>query len=127
MIVLDPGQPKDNQQGNVKIGNTETENFDYINLHATKIADSSFKLYINTLSPFSSYKPGSYALSDLKKMTGTQSFLELPDERKSCQTETFEVCRNQMYMEKVQEKCGCVPWSLSSALTQEVRFVVFVC
>ena len=44
----------------------------------------TFKVYIHTLSPFTAYGPGAFAMSTLKRMTGTASFLELPDNQKHC-------------------------------------------
>ena len=71
------------------------------------------RIIINTLSPFTDSRNGSYALSALKKMTGTQVFLEIPDNVKECQVEMLEKCNNMKYHEVIQKKCGCVLWATS--------------
>jgi hypothetical protein len=55
-------------------------------------------------------------MTDLKKMTGTDNYLALPDESKGCQIETEDKCRSR----KLEEQCGCVPWVLSCAMTDQV-------
>ena len=59
-------------------------------------------------------------MSVLKKMTGTDNFLELPSEGKNCQTDAFEDCQAERYITEVQTKCGCVPWALNLTPTQKV-------
>ena len=56
----------------------------------------------------------------LKKMTGTDTFLELPDAKK-CKTETFDECHVVRYIPEVQKQCGCLPWGLNSTLAQQVK------
>ena len=77
---------------------------------------SSARIYMNTLSSFIDYRSGSYGMSVLKKMTGTEMFLNLPDSAKKCQIETFEDCHALRYIKEVIKVCGCVPWGLSRAL-----------
>ena len=77
------------------------------------------RIYLNTLSSFTDVRSGSYAMTSLKKMTGTDSFLELPLDKKLCQIGTFEDCQVQNYAMEVLEQCGCVPWALSRALMLE--------
>ena len=57
-----------------------------------------------------------FAMSVLKRMTGTDNFLGLPVGQKECQIETFEACLTKSYVKSVQSQCGCIPWALSSAL-----------
>ena len=113
MMVLDPGrvENEDNEEKEV----SEIVSMD---LQPVSAATSSAKIYLNTLESFTDFRAGTYALSVLKKMTGTQSFLKMAD--KPCQLEVFEDCENQRYLEEVKKHCGCVPWALSSALTLQV-------
>jgi hypothetical protein len=76
----------------------------------------SLSIHINTQSRYTSSSPGKYILTVLKKMTGTDSFLALSDEAKGCQIEPEDECRSR----KLEERCGCVPWALSCALTDQV-------
>ena len=73
---------------------------------------TSARVYLQTLSGFSSFGEGDYAMSALTKMTGRKSFLEFPDSLKKCQIESMDKCRISEYFETVQDQCGCVPWSL---------------
>ena len=81
--------------------------------------ESSARIYLNTLASFTAYQAGSYALSALKKMTGTEGFLNLPSKVKGCKTETFEECHATRYLKEVHKQCGCVPWAIG--LNQKVR------
>ena len=76
--------------------------------------DQSFKVHIHTLAPHSIFGPGSYAMSSLKKMTGTESFEQLPDSRKKCLVHNREECHTQKYLKLVQKECGCTPWTLQN-------------
>ena len=89
-------------------------------LASSGVDASSAKIYFNTLSSFTDYRAGSYAMTALKKMTGTDSFLKQTDEEKKCRIETPEDCQAKSFIESVQKKCGCVPWALSSALVTKV-------
>ena len=80
------------------------------------------RIYLHTMTTFSSSKNGSYALSVLKKITGTASFLQMPE--KGCQVESYEECNTRKYLDRVAEVCSCVPWTLSSASGQVCLFIV---
>ena len=54
-------------------------------------------------------------MSALKKMTGTKSFLTLPDETKGCQIDSEDKCARKKYRQELINKCGCVPWPLKQA------------
>ena len=47
------------------------------------------KIYMNSLASFTAFRSGEYALSGLKRISGTTKFLELSDDAKDCQIETF--------------------------------------
>ena len=74
-----------------------------------------FQIYVNTLSGFSTYKTGSFALNSLKKMTGTSGFMSLPDEQKRCQVELREDCQTKNILFEMELQCGCVPWAINTA------------
>ena len=96
---------------------------EFTSLDTENIGDqtNSARIYINTLSSINDFRAGSYALTDLKKMSGTKSFLDLPLAKKQCHIGPVEDCQTQKYAVEVQMKCGCVPWVLSSALGLEVN------
>ena len=76
--------------------------------------DQSFKIFIQTLSTFTTFGPGSYAMSALKKVTGTASFMQLPEEDKICRVHNRENCQTQKYLERVWKECSCIPWALQT-------------
>ena len=92
-----------------------------IDLQQSDEESSSVRIYIDTLSRFSSYKAGSYVLTGLKKMTGTESFIsKIPEKVRNCQVETYVACRTRKYFEEWENQCKCVPWSSSLTSSKEV-------
>ena len=77
-------------------------------------------IHLSTLARTSITKPGTYAMASLKKMTGTDNFLNLPDNTKGCQIEAQESCHNRRYVEELQKQCNCLPWALGAVVTQKV-------
>ena len=85
----------------------------------SKAAGQSFKVFIQNLAQYTIIGPGSYALSSLKRMTGTESFKKLPDHQKKCMVHNREECQSQKYLSTVQEECKCTPWSLQGYQDKE--------
>ena len=82
--------------------------------------DNTATIHLSTLDRFSDTKPGVYAMTSLKKMTGTDTFLDLPEKIKDCQIEDQEQCYSRRYIEEVQNQCNCLPWALKASLPQKV-------
>ena len=80
------------------------------------LTDSFGMVFIHTLSQFKGTRAGNFVLDSLKKMKGTKSFLELTNEKKECQVETFEKCEQRKLLEKIIKQCHCVPWLVSSGV-----------
>ena len=80
------------------------------------------RIHIQTLAQFTSHKEGTFAITGLKKMFGSDSFLELPDDIKNCQIETFEQCHAKRLKDQVLEQCGCVRWDLDEENVPKVNF-----
>ena len=78
------------------------------------------RLHILTSHRYEDSRSGIYTLKDLKQMTGTYNFLAMPDDVKKCQIGDSEECRNQRYIEEVQSRCGCIPWSLTEHIPHQV-------
>ena len=93
LLILDP-----------QMGRVESEGSKISGEHFNEFAT----IFLDTLAPFSDNQGGNYALTGLKWMNGTDTYMELSNEEKECQTESFEECQR----EKVAERCGCVPWQL---------------
>ena len=116
LLILDPGSIDNEDVKERKVSHgSEIVSLD---LQPVGAASSSAKIYLHTLESFTDYRAGTYALSVLKKMTGTQSFMKLSN--KPCQLEISEECEMKRYIKEVQKQCGCVPWALSSALSLQV-------
>ena len=118
LLLIDPGQ----QSNDIKVtaDDGDGERIVSLNLKAVSAKDNFAQIYLNTLSIFSNNKAGSFSMTALKKMTGTEGFMKLSDNRKNCASRSFEDCHTERYIEEVQRQCGCVPWALSGALTLKV-------
>ena len=114
VIIIDTGVQNTDETQN------EESNVNPFALEHSGDNANSARIYLNTLSSYTDFRPGSYALSALKKMIGTDSFLKQTDKEKKCRTETLEDCQAKSYIDRVQNKCGCVPWAISSALVTKV-------
>ena len=79
-----------------------------------KEEEYSIKVFVHSLAQYSTFGPGSYGMSALKKMTGTESFEKLPDHQKKCLVHNREECQTQKYLEQVERECECIPWVLGS-------------
>ena len=79
VIIIDIGiqNSYDTQSRDSKEGNQNT-----LALVSSGVDATSARIYLNTLSSYSDYRAGSYALTALKKMTGTESFLKQTDNKK---------------------------------------------
>ena len=106
MLMIDPGQ--------------------IIKRHNDDDKDGSFKIYIHTLSGFSGYKAGSYALDSLKQMTVTSGFMSLLDDQKRCQNEVWEDCQRLKLFDEFQKQCDCIPWPISRNYDKKVAFNCFL-
>ena len=115
VLIMDPIEKEQTKQAEIK------DKITSLNFESIQYSGSSAKIHLNTLASFTDYRAGSYAMSGLKKMTGTDTFLELPDAAKKCKTKTFEECHVVRYIAEVQNQCGCVPWGLNSTMAQQVK------
>ena len=75
---------------------------------------SQAKIYVHLLAQYTAIGPGSYAMSSLKRMTGTRSFEQLPNNQKKCLVHNREECQAKKFLDQVKSKCYCVPWALAS-------------
>ena len=86
----------------------------------------TFKVYIHTLAPFSTYGPGAFAMSTLKSMTGTKSFEELPNNQKKCAVHNREECQTEKLFSQIKANCSCVPWSLTMNDNGKAQVTLFL-
>ena len=88
----------------------------------TEVSDysNSATIHLSTLDRFKDTKPGMYAMTSLKKMTGTDAFLDLPENIKGCQIEDQDKCYSRRYIEELQNQCKCLPWALGAIVPQKV-------
>ena len=85
---------------------------------------NTIEIYLPTLAPYSAHKPGSYKMTSLKKMTGTENFLKMSETTKKCQNEVFEDCKTRFLTANSQKVCGCLPWALTTAVTKVEKYNV---
>ena len=65
--------------------------------------------------PLRLFGKGDYALTDVKKMTGTEGFFNLDVQIRNCQTkESLLECQAEKYLDTGKKKCKCVPHQLRS-------------
>ena len=68
----------------------------------------------DSLDPVMLSGEGQYNLHSLQEIAVTDSFLGLDRVTRNCQTiETIEDCETRLYLEKIREKCRCLPLSVS--------------
>ena len=80
-----------------------------------------FKVYVHTLAQHTAYGAGAFAMSALKRMTGTESFTMLPHDVTKCYNGDFESCKNSRLLKASLKECGCLPWTLKD-FKKEVIF-----
>ena len=94
---------------------TEHENGEFFHDNRDKKVNK-IKVHIETLSKINIYRPGKYAMTGLKRISGTNRFLSMSDKDKSCQLKAQTECQMERYLKTIQNQCGCVPWALSPGL-----------
>ena len=64
---------------------------------------------------------GQYNINALKEIEATDSFLSLDDEIRGCRNseESHDDCTTRLYVDNMRQKCGCLPFTISSQ--EEVR------
>ena len=56
---------------------------------------------------------GQYNLNTLKEIEVTESFLQLDQHQRGCQTlESYENCTTREHLNIIRKECGCLPYSL---------------
>ena len=84
-----------------------------------------FKVYIHTLAGHTAFGPGAYAMHALKRMTGKPSFYDMPESQKECRVHSREKCQTEMYLNRVNSNCSCVPWALISGNDKNKVIIYF--
>ena len=90
----------------------------------TNMKKSSATIFIHTIAQFKGHGSGGYVMTAVKKMVGTEAFLDLPDDKKQCQQEVFEQCVERNFLTQAKENCGCLPWTVGSGVQLGVSFVL---
>ena len=70
------------------------------------------KVYIKTLSPLKAFGSGSYRMTSVKQLKGTEAFRSMRPEDKKCSLEDYEVNRRM----SLSENCQCVPLELRRSI-----------
>ena len=53
-----------------------------------------------------------YDLNVIKEIAVTDSFLNLDDDIRGCQVQTFEECATKIYQTKLLNNCQCLPFQI---------------
>ena len=73
-------------------------------------AKNNAKIHIQLLTPFDEIGGGSYKMTSVKKVKGTEAFLGMQEGERECRHGKAEECEKG----KMNEQCKCVPWELKS-------------
>lgn len=107
-FVVDTGMEKSSREGGGRIyAHSEA------NVRAAKV-------YIHTLSRYTGYGPGSYEMTSVKKVGGSDRFLALPDLQKQCQMEAYEDCQLREFFTAGHDRCQCLPFGLNISAVHKV-------
>ena len=101
LLLIDPSQSV-GEPGKNKAASSRVTKYDTPILKLENSVYHSASIHINTYGRFRDSRAGSYVLTTPKQMTGTQSFLNLSDEERSCPIEDFEDCRVDAFLRVVK-------------------------
>ena len=73
-------------------------------------AKNNAKIHIQLLTPFDEIGGGSYKMTSVKKVKGTEAFRDMQESERECRHGKAEECERR----KLYEQCKCVPWELKS-------------
>ena len=112
MLLLDYNEDRSLQMSSGKNKRTKSSN-ETLNLDTAvdSIGEVSAKVHINTLSPYVSFGGGVYMMTDVKRVTPKEEFLQMPLMDRNCEVELYEDCKTRNLL----EVCGCVPWEEPSS------------
>ena len=95
------------------------------NLNTQSTGSQNFKVFIHTMAQYTTFGPGSYGMSALKRMTGTKSFEQLPHYQRKCLVHSREECQTRKYLDQVQKECSCMPWALQTDQVQIISLLEY--
>ena len=119
LLAIDP-ESSLIEEKTTKLGKADEKPIGMI-MEREKIPSNSISIHLNNLVRYSDARPGIYKLSQLKKMSGSNGFLGLPDNARQCQIEQQEKCKRRSFIKECKNRCGRIPWSLQSAIVSKVR------
>ena len=71
------------------------------------------------LDPVTLAGEGEYDLNILKEIEVTDSFYDLDDEERKCQSykgnDTYDSCTSRFFMEQMRLKCRCLPFAIMNS------------
>ena len=85
------------------------------------LTNSEWKVIINTLEPFTINKAGTYSLSSVKLMEGTENFLDMDIDKRNCGKESHSDCMRRRFLSDLEDKCGCLPFGFTAARKHQVN------
>ena len=109
VLVLDLNEDRSLSLGSLSASEDEED----FTLHLDKRdqdAKNNAKIHLRLLTPFAGVGGGSYQLTSVKNVKGTDAFLDMEESERQCVHERTEECQNR----KMYEKCKCVPQEFQS-------------
>ena len=85
LILIDQGVADQGKESSIDLEEM-TEEITEIDIKGPTQHQNYARIYLNTLTSYTDNRAGTYALSSLKKITGSKNFLELSDDQKKCRT-----------------------------------------
>ena len=84
------------------------------------------EVYIPTLNRFRGSGQGHFSLTGLKIITATRKFLDRRGSSGGCSLKSYDDCHQSAFLGALVKDCGCVPFSLSLGLPQQVQINTFL-
>ena len=109
VLVLDLNEDRSLSFGSL----SDSEDEEDFTLHLDKRnqdAKNNAKIHLRLLTPFAGVGGGSYQLTSVKNVKGTDAFLDMEESERQCVHERIEECQNR----KMYKKCKCVPQEFQS-------------
>ena len=100
----------------------EKHMIDFFNKNNNKF-ENDWTFHIDTLSSYFGSTPGIYVMTDVKNISVTDNFLNLPSNKKKCMDDAYDECKTRSLLRKGLQYFNCTPFHLSlAAKTKLVGF-----
>ena len=105
MLLLDYNEDRSLQKSSTEGEVDDSSVGNILNFGTSLASNQDSKVKIDILSHIIGFGGGTYKMTDVKRMTATDDFLNMPLEDRHCQVELYEDCRTR----RLLDRCKCVP------------------